>query len=53
MGALVAPDNTYTDFNGFTSAASHVHAGDILTFVVGGTAGSSANLEVVLYCQKR
>lgn len=54
IGALVAPDNTYTDYNGNTAvAASQVHAGDILSFVVGGTVGSAANLEIVLYAQKR
>lgn len=53
MSGLVAPDNTYTDYNGNTgSSASYVHAGDILTFVVGGTAGSLANLEIVLYVIK-
>lgn len=54
MGALLAPDNTYSDFNGVTQPASIVHAGDVLTFVVaGGSLGSSANLSVTLYCQKR
>lgn len=54
--ALVAPDNTYTDLNGITAVpASRVHAGDILSFVIaavsGGTVGSAANLEIVLYAQ--
>jgi hypothetical protein len=53
MTALVAPDNTYTDYNGLTQPASWVHAGDILTFVVAGASpGSAANLEMVLYAQK-
>jgi hypothetical protein len=51
---LVAPDNTYTDYNGVTqSASSYIHAGDVLTFVIGGTVGSAANLEMLLVCQKR
>lgn len=54
--ALVAPDNTYTDLNGFTSTpAKIVHAGDVLTFVVtaaAGGLGAVGNLEVVLYCAK-
>ena len=51
---LVVPDNTYTDYNGITSTpASVVHAGDVLTFVVGGTVGSAVNLEMVLYTAKR
>ena len=54
----MAPDNTYTDLNGFTVPASTVHAGDVLSFVVtaGGSAvsvGSAANLEIVLYTNKR
>ena len=54
MTNLVAPDNTYTDYNGVAlSPASYVHAGDILTFVVGGSVGSAANLQMALYCGKR
>lgn len=54
MGALVLPDNTYTDFNGFTgTTAARVNAGDVLTFVVGGVVGSAANLAISLYLQKR
>ena len=58
IAPLVAPDNTYTDLNGFTVPASTVHAGDVLSFVVtaGGSAvsvGSAANLEIVLYTNKR
>lgn len=52
MGALVAPDETYTDFNSLTQNASLVHAGDVLTFAVGGTIGSAAKLEIVLFCQQ-
>lgn len=54
MSALVPPDNTYTDYNGLTQPATWVHTGDILTFVIaGGSPGSAANLEMVLYTQKR
>jgi hypothetical protein len=55
----VAPDNTYTDYNGVTlTAASLVHAGDVLSFVVtaggsGASVGSAANLEIVLVGTKR
>lgn len=55
----VAPDNTYTDYNGNTlTPASLVHAGDILSFVItaGGTnvsVGSAANLTCELVCSKR
>jgi hypothetical protein len=56
MGSLVAPDNTYTDFNGFTGVpANIVHAGDVLTFVVaasGSGLGSTANLAISLLCAK-
>lgn len=56
MGALTAPDNTYSDFNGQTQPASLIHAGDILTFSVAagtGGAGSAAGaVEIILYCQK-
>jgi hypothetical protein len=51
---LTPPDNTYTDFNGVASTpASLIHAGDVLTFVVGGAVGSAANLAISLYMQKR
>jgi hypothetical protein len=53
---LVAPDNTYTDANGFTSTpTSTVHEGDILSFVIGAisSVGAAANLEIVLYGQVR
>ena len=53
MGALVGPDNTYSDFNGVTQSAALVHAGDILTFVVSGTVGTAADLAVVLLLDKR
>lgn len=52
MEDLVAPDNTYSDYNGITQPASWVHAGDVLTFVLGGTITSLANLEIVLYLDK-
>lgn len=59
---LVAPDNTYNDYNfgvtGVVSPASVVHAGDVLSFVItgggsGASVGSAANLEAVLVCTKR
>lgn len=59
MNALVAPDNTYTDYNGVTGKpAAHIHAGDVLTFSVaaggsGTSLGAAANLEIVLFAQKR
>lgn len=54
LDPYVAPDNTYTDFNGVVGTpASVVHAGDVLTFVVGGTVGAAADLEVVLFVNKR
>lgn len=52
LTGLVAPDNTYTDVNGFTLVpASHVHEGDILSFVIAAitSVGSAANLEIVLF----
>jgi hypothetical protein len=57
MSALVAPDNTYTDFNGYTLPALYVHAGDVLSFVLtaggtGASVGASASLELVLYAAK-
>jgi hypothetical protein len=59
MGALVAPDNVYTDFNGIVnSPANWVHAGDILSFVTS-AAGTNASigaaagtLEIVLFAHK-
>jgi hypothetical protein len=57
VAPLVAPDNTYTDLNGVTQAASYIHAGDVLTFTVAagtGGAGSAAGVvELVLYLLKR
>jgi hypothetical protein len=55
MSALVAPDNTYTDYNGFTGTpASFVHVGDVLSFVIsGGSPGSAANLQMELILAKR
>lgn len=51
ISALVAPDNTYTDINGFTGTpAKIVKAGDVLSFVIANQ-GSTANLEIVLYAQ--
>jgi hypothetical protein len=50
---LVAPDNTYLDYNSILTTAGTVHGGDVLTFVVGGTVGSAANLEIILYGDKR
>ena len=57
-GGLVVPDNTYTDYNGITAATSIIHAGDVLSFVVGAagsnaSVGSAANLEIALYLSKR
>jgi hypothetical protein len=55
----VAPDNTYTDYNGaLATPASLIHAGDVLSFVItaGGASvsvGSAANLEIELVCSKR
>jgi hypothetical protein len=54
VGALVAPDNTYTDYNGIVGApASYVHAGDVLSFVLGGTPGAAAGLSMELVLSKR
>jgi hypothetical protein len=54
---LVAPDNTYTDFNGITNTASVIHAGDVCSFVIAadpaGSIGSAANLSMSLYLGKR
>lgn len=56
MAAMVAPDNTYTDYNGITSTpASLVHAGDVLSFVttaLAGGVGASAGLSGVLFFEK-
>lgn len=58
MGALVAPDNTYTDYNGVTlKPAYHLHAGDVLTFVIGAggtgaSVGAAANLAITLFTKK-
>jgi hypothetical protein len=52
LNSLVAPDNTYLDLNNQTQSAALVHAGDVLTFVVGGAAGSAANLQITLFTQK-
>lgn len=58
LGALVQPDNTYTDYNGIVRSAALVSAGDVLTFTVGAagsgaSVGAAANLEILLYTQKR
>lgn len=58
-GALVAPDNTYTDYNGvLLTPASLVHSGDVLSFVItaagsGNSVGSAANLTLNLFVSKR
>jgi hypothetical protein len=54
LTALVVPDNTYTDINSVTLVpASHLHAGDIASFVVSGSSlGSAANLEMELILLK-
>ena len=53
----VAPDNTYTDYNGVAGTpASLVHAGDVLSFVItalGGGIGAAANLNIELITSKR
>jgi hypothetical protein len=49
---IVAPDNVYNDLNGISQPASWVHAGDILTFVLSGTAGSAASISISLYASK-
>lgn len=51
--ALVAPDNTYSDFNGITQSAGYLHAGDSVLVVVGANVGSAASMEVVIYALKR
>ena len=59
INALVAPDNTYTDYNGITTVpALYVHAGDVLSFVISAaganvSVGAAANLEIVLLANKR
>lgn len=57
MGPLTPPDNTYTDFNGVTQAASYVHAGDVLTFSLaagtGGAGSAAGTVELCLYLLKR
>lgn len=53
----VAPDNTYTDYNGaLATPASLVHAGDVLSFVITALSngvGAAANLNIELICSKR
>ena len=55
----VAPDATYTDYNGNTlTPASVLHAGDVLSFVIaaagsGASVGAAANLNIELVCAKR
>jgi hypothetical protein len=55
----VAPDNTYTDYNGIANTpASLVHAGDVCSFVItaggsGASVGSAANLQIELITSKR
>ena len=58
ISGIVAPDNTYTDYNGLVAPASWVRAGDILTINItaGGSSvslGSAANLEISLLAAKR
>jgi len=54
MDPLVAPDATYTDFNGVVGVpASVVHAGDVLSFVVTTASAAAADLEIVLFANKR
>lgn len=54
MSALTPPDNTYVDYNGITTAASILHTGDLVSFVVSGSSlGSSANLQMELVLNKR
>jgi hypothetical protein len=51
---LTPPDNTYTDLNGVTgTSAGYLHAGDSMLVLIAGTAGSAANMEVVIYALKR
>ena len=52
LGALTGPDNTYSDLNGQTQSAALIHAGDVLSFVLTGTVGSAADLQISLFCQK-
>lgn len=53
VNALVAPDNTYTNYNGVAGTpAARLHTGDVVQFVLGGTLGSSSDLDFSLYCQK-
>lgn len=55
----IAPDNTYTDYNGIAgTSASVVRAGDVLAFVItaggaGLSVGSAANLNIELIASKR
>ncbi len=55
----VAPDNTYTDYNGNTlSPASYVHAGDVFSFVITAagsnvSVGAAANLNIEVVMAKR
>jgi hypothetical protein len=52
LNNLVAPDSTYTDLNGITQSTALVHAGDVLTFVIGGTPTSAVNLQISLFALK-
>lgn len=52
LNNLVAPDSTYTDLNGITQSTALVHAGDLLTFVIGGTPTGAANLQISLFALK-
>lgn len=51
MTTPVRPDAQYNDINGISQPTYWVHAGDVLTFTVGGTVGSAADLSLVLYSQ--
>jgi hypothetical protein len=50
--ALVAPDLNYTDLDGYSRPTARLRNGDILTFVIGGTLGSAANLDISLLLLK-
>jgi hypothetical protein len=50
---ITAPDNTYTSTDATGDSAAKAHSGDIWTFVIGGSIGSAANLEMLLVAIKR
>jgi hypothetical protein len=51
-GFPVAPNLTYNDINGFSRPTSRLRVGDVLTFTIGGTIGSAANLSMSLILNK-